>query len=326
MIYNYIKHIDDITIFAFFIACDALIGVLLYRIKKNDKDNTSCTSHFILGLYMYNPVSIASCVSFRIDIVYTLFNLLFVYSAFNYLVAPIFLVISLVASPGYFFITIAYIGYLIISNFKQIRLTLLLSAMLIAIYFNVASLMGLSPVENIKNIYYNYFFIKDTLPNFSDLWSLLSGTFLKYQTFTLQMLLVYQFTLCNAVMILVYRIADKDYKYKTNLAYAMIFLMSHILDRYPCENHYIISLILLFQHWDVVKEKIMNLAVYCSVAGYTLIVCRGFPYTWRKTGTSNYLYFQNVTYEIAMTFVMMCAINGVDTFRKEHKEKKEKIN
>ena len=41
MIYNYIKHIDDITIFAFFIACDALIGVLLYRIKKNDKGNTT---------------------------------------------------------------------------------------------------------------------------------------------------------------------------------------------------------------------------------------------------------------------------------------------
>ena len=64
----------------------------------------------------------------------------------------------------------------------------------------------------------------------------------------------------------------------------------------------------------------MTLAVYCSVAGYTLIVCRGFPYSWRKSGSSNYLYFQNVTYEIAMTFILMCAVNGIDTFRQNWKD------
>ena len=245
---------------------------------------------------------------------------MFFINSSNYIISPLFLVLSLVLSPGYFFINLTYIIYVSITNFQKIKMTLIISTFVLVCFINFSKLLGFNPIDNLLSIYYNYYFIQDTLPNFSDLWTLLSGTFLKYQNFTKEMITIYQFTLCMAVMFLVYRIKDKYYRNKESLAFSMIFLMSHILDRYPCENHYIICLILLFQHWDVIKEKIMTLAVYCSVAGYTLIVCRGFPYSWRKSGSSNYLYFQNVTYEIAMTFILMCAVNGIDTFRQNWKD------
>ena len=126
-----------------------------------------------------------------------------------------------------------------------------------------------------------------------------------------------------AVMLLVYRIKDKNYNYKNSLSYSMIFLSSHIFDRYPSEIHYIIALILLCQHYNIVKVKIMNLSIYGSFAGYTLIVCRGFPFTHRKSGTSNYLFFQNVTYSVAMSFLLMCAVNGINNFRKNNKVREE---
>lgn len=272
---------------------------------------------------MYNPVSIVNCVTFRLDILYTLFQLMFFVNSSNYIISPLFLVLSLILSPGYFFINLTYIIFISLTNFQKIKITLIISSLILVCFINFSKLLGFNPIDNLLSIYYNYYFIQDTLPNFSDLWALLSGTFLKYQNFTKEMLIVYQITLCMAVMFIVYRIKDKYYPNKESLAFSMIFLISHIMDRYPCENHYIISLILLFQHWEVVKEKIMTLAVYCSVAGYTLIVFRGFPYSWRKSGSSNYLYFQNVTYEVAMTFILMCAVNGIDKFRQSCKEKEK---
>jgi hypothetical protein len=124
-------------------------------------------------------------------------------------------------------------------------------------------------------------------------------------------------------MLLVYRIKDKNYNYKNSLSYAMIFLSNHIFDRYPSEIHYIIVLILLCQHYNIIKVKIINLSIYCSFAGYTLIVCRGFPFTHRKSGTSNYLFFQNITYSVAMSFLLMCSVNGINNFRKSNKIREE---
>jgi hypothetical protein len=301
-----------------------LIAIILYK-SKNFSSQIKIPNETILSLYLYNPVSIIVCVSKRLDLFFTLINLLFAYNPFNLVTSPILLALSLITTPGYLSISFTYIFYLFLTNSKQIKPIISLTFIYLIAYFVITKLIfNIDTLTNTYTIYYNYYFMKDSLPNFSDLWSLLAGTFLKYQKFTLQMLFIYQITLCMSVMALVHRIDDKYYSNKTGLTYSLIFMMSHILDKYPCENHYIISLLLLFQHWDVVKQKIMTLAVYGSFAGYTLIVCRGFPYTWRKTGSSNYLYFQNVTYEIAMTFIMMCAMNGINSFRKREKTK-EKI-
>ncbi len=62
------------------------------------------------------------------------------------------------------------------------------------------------------------------------------------------------------------------------------------MDRYPSENHLIVILCLLLQHYDIIKVKIFDLGIYCAFASYTLIVCRGFPYTHGRSGSSNYLF------------------------------------
>lgn len=300
--------------------CDMMIALLLYKLKrlleekKDENSNQGLSNNYILAIYAYNPVSIINCSLFRLDILYMFIHLMFVSNYSNCIIAPIFFALSIYISPGYFFINIVFMIYMSLEHFQKVKKTLIISIILVLAYLYIPIQFEFDSWKNTKDMYYNYYFVKDTLPNFSFLWCLLPGTFLKYQNYTLQLLLLYQFTLCIAVALLVYRV---NYNYKASLAYSMIFLMSHILDRYPCENHYTICLIMLFQHWDIVKQKIINLAVYGSFAGYTLILCRGFPYIHRKSGSSNYLFFQNITYSIAMTFILMCAVNGIEDTRKK---------
>ena len=127
---------------------------------------------------------------------------------------------------------------------------------------------------------------------------LLPSTFLKYRQYTIIMLLIYQFTLSSSIMLSVNRIQNKYYNYKKSLIYILIFYISHIIDRYPCENHLVVILWILLQHYEIIKVKNFDLRVYCSFSSYTLIVCRGFPYTHRRSGSSNYLFYQNLTYAV----------------------------
>ncbi len=260
-----------------------------------------------------------ACISFNLDTLYTLVNLLFAYTTENFLISPIFAVLSLIISPGYFIITILYPVFLLLNGSKKIRFTIVLIPILFIIYCKGS--FSFSPFSSLKNLYYNYYWFKNSRPNFGLVWVLLPSTFLKYQNYTLIMILFYQITLSLAVMLLVLRIYDKDYPCKKSLAYILIFYINHIFDRYPSENHQIIILCILLQHYEIIKVKILNLAIYCCFASYTLIVCRGFPFTHRKTGSSNYLFYQNLTYEMSQIMVVMFSTTGINEFRKKLKLK-----
>ena len=182
------------------------------------------------------------------------------------------------------------------------------------------------PFESLKNLYYNYYMFKDIRPNLGLLWVLLPSTFLKYQNYTLHMYLIYQITLTIAVMLFINRIQNKDYKYKNSLTYILIFYMTHLLDRYPSENHLVVILCLLLQHYEIIKVKIFDLGIYCAFASYTLIVCRGFPYTHRRSGSSNYLFYQNLTYAISQIMIIMFSLTGINEFRFNCKKKDNKNN
>ena len=324
--YMKFKDIKKDYIFYFFIFIDVLISLLLYKIKtklnkETNLDNNEKENHYIIAIYLFNPISILACVNFRLDIIYTLFNLLFVINIHNFILSSIFLFVSIIISPGYIFISIGYIIYYLLSDLKHAKNNIILLFIILICYLSSDKYLGYNTKKNLFEIYFNYYNVSDTLPNFSFIWSLLPGTFLKYQNYTKIMILIYQFSLVIAAMTITYRVNNKDYQFKNSLIYSIIFLINHIFDRYPSEIHYMIILILLFQHWDIIKVEILNLAVYCSIAGYTLIIVRGFPYIFRKSGTSNYLFFQNVTYEIAMTFILMCCLNGINNFRKKCKKR-----
>ena len=171
---------------------------------------------------------------------------------------------------------------------------------------------------------------KDIRPNLGMLWVLLPSTFLKYQNYTLIMYLVNQISLSIAVMLQVNRLNSKDYKYKNSLVYLLIFYITHIIDRYPSENHLIVILCMLLQHYEIIKVKIFDLGIYCAFASYTLIVCRGFPYIHGRSGSSNYLYWQNLTYVISQIMIIMFSLTGINDYRnkckKNEKEEKDEKN
>ena len=140
------------------------------------------------------------------------------------------------------------------------------------------------------------------------------------------MFLIYQFTLSIAVMLNVNRVQSKDYNYKKSLIYILIFYITHILDRYPCENHLVVILCILLQHYEIIKVKIFDLGIYCAFASYTLIVCRGFPYTHRRSGSSNYLFYQNLTYVISQIMIIMFSLTGINEYRNKCKKRDKKEN
>ena len=335
LLYKYIKNYPKEYIFSFFIVCDILIAFLIstikFHFKKEEnaeiKKNEEEENNINLGIfcfYLCNPVSITTCISFNLDVFFTLINLLLVYFIDNILLSPIFTILSIIISPGYIFITIIFFIFMLTQNFRKYYKNLFISIILLLLYFKFGQRLNYLPFESLKNLYYNYYWFKDIRPNFGLLWVLIPSTFLKYQNYSLAMFLIYQFSLTTAVMLSVNRIKDKYYNFKISLVYILIFYMNHILDRYPCENHLVVILCILLQHYEIIKVKIFDLGIYCAFASYTLIVCRGFPYTHRRSGSSNYLFYQNLTYIISQIMIIMFSLNGINDYRTKCKKKDEK--
>ena len=339
MLYKYIKDYPKEYIFIFFIICDILIAYLISTFKyhcilkipnskleeEKDEENDEEFNSGVFCFYLCNPISITSCISFNLDVPFTLINLLLSYYSNNLLLCPIFAFISLIISPGYIFITIIFFLFLLIQNYKKYLNTIILTILFFSLYIRFGqNLIDCVPFESLKNIYYNYFMHKDIRPNLGMLWVLLPSTFLKYQNYTLNMYLIYQAALSISVMLNVNRIQNKDYKYKNSLVYILIFYITHILDRYPSENHLIVILCLLLQHYDIIKVKIFDLGIYCAFASYTLIVCRGFPYTHGRSGSSNYLFYQNLTYAVSQIMIIMFSLTGINEYRNKCKKKDNK--
>ena len=343
LLYKYIKNYPKEYIFIFFIACDLLIAYLISTFKyhcilnnsidedintkkeENDDENEDKFNSGVFCFYLCNPISITTCISFNLDTVFILINLLLSYFSNNILLCSIFTFISVVISPGYIFITIIFYIFLLIQDFKKYQKNLIFAPILFFLYFKFSkNYMDCFPFESLKNIYYNYYMFKDLRPNLGMLWVLLPSTFLKYQNYTLMMYLIYQIALSFAVMLNVNRIQKKDYKYKNSLVYILIFYITHILDRYPSENHLIVILCLLLQHYDIIKVKIFDLGIYCAFASYTLIVCRGFPYTHGRSGSSNYLFYQNLTYAVSQIMIIMFSLTGINEYRNKCKKKDNK--
>ena len=342
ILYKYIKNYKEEYIFIFFILCDLLIAYLISTFKyhcildipnlkinkEQEEKGNEIDEEFNSGVfcfYLCNPISITTCISFNLDVLFTLVNLFIAYFSNNMLLCSIFTLVSIVISPGYIFINIIFFIFLLIQNFGKYQKNIIFSIILLIIYFRFGqNLIESYPFQSLKNLYYNYFMFKDIRPNLGMLWVLLPSTFLKYQNYTLYMYLMYQIGLSLAVMLNVNRIQNKDYKYKNSLVYILIFYITHILDRYPSENHLIVILCLLLQHYDIIKVKIFDLGIYCAFASYTLIVCRGFPYIHGKSGSSNYLFYQNLTYAISQIMIIMFSLTGINEYRNKSKKKANK--
>ena len=340
LIYKFIRNYNQFYILIFFIICDLIIAYILSNLKyksqvvgidlnleKNKnlinkgKDEIGLNIG-IFCLYLYNPVSITTCISFNLDVIYTLINLIFAYTANNIIISSLFAFISIIISPGYIFITVFYLLFLCLHNIKKFIKNIFIVLVLVLTYLNLCK----DAKKSTKNLYNNYFWFKDIRPNFGLLWVLLPSTFLKNQNYTLDMVLIYQITLSLAVLLIVYKLKNENYFYKRSLVYILIFYINHIFDRYPCENHQIVILCILLQHYEIIKVKILNLGVYCAFASYSLIVCRGFPYTHRRSGSSNYLFYQNLTYLISQIMIVMFSLTGINEYRLNCKKGKDEKN
>lgn len=107
------------------------------------------------------------------------------------------------------------------------------------------------------------------------------------------MMIIYQFSLNLTCLIISLKIGK--YRYKKSLYFALLFIVikinyiflknfvlsnclvneikskvNHIFDRYPNENHYTISILLLIQHSDIISKKVQVFSLSVSNSYYDI--------------------------------------------------------
>jgi hypothetical protein len=136
-------------------------------------------SYFEL-IYLFNPISILNCGKLRLDIFYFFIQILFFRYQDKFL-GILALTFSLLISPNYLFLSVFFMFYLI-NNETQSKATYIknLFISLIIIFFSVHSDFSRIDwdriclfIQETKYLYFNYFTMKDSLPNLGFFWYLL---------------------------------------------------------------------------------------------------------------------------------------------------------
>ncbi len=95
------------------------------------------------------------------------------------MIGPLLFIISTLTSPGFLFLNISILIFFMITNElnnKHYILSILgiFFVYLLSSYTKTSGFKELNELfDNTKIIYYNYFTLKDTLPNFGVFWSLM---------------------------------------------------------------------------------------------------------------------------------------------------------
>lgn len=149
---------------------------------KELKDN----NYLVELIYLFNPLSIFSCVAMQLRIFY---NFFFFYLIFNLdidceinkntgfikiLFACLISLVNIIFCPGYLFIILFYyLRNFYLATFAQkikilfiCLLSISITCLLLYVIFEIKEFYG------ILAQYSNYFFLRDTLPNFGLMWNL----------------------------------------------------------------------------------------------------------------------------------------------------------
>lgn len=183
---------------------DVTIGIMISKITKFNKnsenmnqiekcDTKDYSSFYFELFYFFNPISLINCVQMKLDICFTFINLAFVINR-NNLLGLLFLIISIILSPGFLLLNLFMISYFFITNEYNKKIMFILKIVLI--FFSIVFLNFITEslikdqfikleeivdkfcsftirfIGEIKLFYYNYYFVKDTLPNIGMFWSL----------------------------------------------------------------------------------------------------------------------------------------------------------
>ncbi len=158
----------------------------LIEVKENDYLDKVDSNYLVEIIYIFNPLSIISCVSMQLRIFYNFFFFFLISNFdidfevkkntgfFRILLTSLLSVLTILICPAYFFIVTFYYlrNFYFGEKIQKIKmliiwlLAILLSGLMIYILFGVNEFYG------ILNQYSNYFFIRDTLPNFGLMWIL----------------------------------------------------------------------------------------------------------------------------------------------------------
>lgn len=247
---------NELLKISFYSLMDIMVGIFLSKIKfinqksKKNLKEIELSSWYLEMIYLYNPLAIMCCGNLQLRTIYNFlliicvriisgfFNgveneeknlknlILFLFEFINLLFINLCFVITLIISPSNFMI----LGFFYFKNFENLETKQKLKALfnlmisLIFIFFSLGFLFGKEkePIATFY-FYYNYFFMKDTLPNYGILWNLIPEIFLKYTKFNVIYLIVYQIAV--NVLILVMSMKIQYYKYNKSLYLAISFLV-----------------------------------------------------------------------------------------------------
>lgn len=153
---------------------------------NNQKRDIYMFSDWIELIYLFNPLTLISCVGLQLRIIYNffLFSLIFNLDIYNEydrvnsfiwsVATNFYLIINLISCPANAFILIFYyLRIFYLSSFTKkigIFIYLLISLSLTIVFLYAA--FDIREFNGILTQYRNYFFVKDSLPNIGLMWGL----------------------------------------------------------------------------------------------------------------------------------------------------------
>ncbi len=284
----------------YFTLIDICNAKLLNKFKFycNDKNDKAKNTSTVKILYLFNPITILSCISFNLSSVYILLLLIYITLKKNTIILKYTsFILAFMICPQYSVLLISYLFYESIyeKNIKKLSicLTLVISlCALLSFYLNI----------NLLGIHVKYFTLTDNNPNIGLLWGILNETFLKFKYFSIYSILLYELMINLSViylMILIYKSSTNDIYLKettddidqndnkvtntneTNsyintinpsyfleikncnksICFMLLYLVYFICARIPSENDQILTACLIAAHYQIFKNVYLNFSV-----------------------------------------------------------------
>lgn len=107
--------------------------------------------------------------------------------------------------------------------------------------------------------------------------------------------------LCNAL----------DHKKKTQICFALLFLVNFFLDRYQTNNTVIVLVLLFSRFSDIYSKSLFEIAAFLIPSTCFLVNSHGYSYLNRITGSSNFLFIENFVFSISLAGLICLTINSL---------------
>ena len=248
-------------------------------IKKTKENNTSTTNttsssstysvnFLVQSFYLLNPVTIISCVAFKLSNIMFFIAILPVSSKLNKTpeLKYLFFCINIIVNPSHsvflIFYYLYYFSYIKENSeetyYKELKKFIIVSLITYSVFIYYSLKLNFPLFGH----YVTYYDMTDTIPNIGLIWGILNETFLRFRQFCIFVLLMYNVLINTCVLFLYknYQHIDTT-KSTSSMCFSLLYMVNCICDKYPNELQTIIFICLIVIHYEKLEDGLLNASV-----------------------------------------------------------------